>query len=147
MAQVGSPRHFSGNEMSDEKEDLALKLDAERRREIDTVRDRMTEFLTSQIEIQHKIDTVTTLQNALKERFEEGVSKRLTGLDQKFDKFMMEWGQKKTEDEHRDKRIEIAEKLADSATRKFDNLNKGISWVVLAGLLVVLVKYLISGTP
>jgi len=133
--------------MSDEKEDLALKLDAERRREIDTVRDRMTEFLTSQIEIQHKIDTVTTLQNALKERFEEGVSKRLTGLDQKFDKFMMEWGQKKTEDEHRDKRIEIAEKLADSATRKFDNLNKGISWVVLAGLLVVLVKYLISGTP
>ncbi len=89
--------------MSDEGKDLiAIKLDAERRREIDGVKERMEEFLRQQINVENELKLVVKGQDGLKERFEMGVAKTLKELDHKFDGFMMEWGKKQSEDSHRD---------------------------------------------
>lgn len=97
---------------------LILALNEARQKEIESVRSRMEDFLKGQLDLQHKMDIVSEGQKALKERFEEGVSKRLTGLDGKMDRFLMEWGSKQKEDELRDKRLADVDKKSDAADTK-----------------------------
>ena len=120
---------------------LILSLDEARRKDIDAARNRMEEFLKGQLDLQHKMDIISTNQNALKERFEEGVSKRLTNLDAKFDKLLIEWGEKKKDDELRDERILDIKKISDAATINAEKAieaatfyGKWILVTVLAGL-------------
>ena len=88
---------------------IAVKLDTERRREIDDVRKRFETFYIEetkfQAEMKSSMAVVTEQQKGLKERFEEGVSKRLAGLDGKFDRFLVEWGKKQEQDKMRDQTI------------------------------------------
>ena len=99
-------------------QNLILSLDEARRKDIDAARVRMEEFLKGQLDLQHKMEIIASNQNALKERFEEGVSKRLTNLDAKMDKFLIEWGQKKKEDEMRDERLADVKATAADADKK-----------------------------
>lgn len=134
--------------MADESHDiLAVKLDADRRREIDALKERMENFLRSQMEMNNELKLVLKGQDSLKERFEEGVAKRLTGLDNKFDKFMIEWGKKLEQDKVRDERIaenkvaavaaaEKAEKKADSALNLFNKLALYSMGSVSVGLIL-----------
>lgn len=134
--------------MSQEPSDLiAVKLDAERRREIDDVKKRMEEFLREQINVTNELKLVVKGQDGLKERFEMGVAKTLKDLDHKFDQFMIEWGKKQAEDTHRDQRIEKAEKSTEKAHEKYDGINKGLLWVTVVGAILFLMKLLITWTP
>ncbi len=134
--------------MSDEGKDLiAIKLDAERRREIDGVKERMEEFLRQQINVENELKLVVKGQDGLKERFEMGVAKTLKELDHKFDGFMMEWGKKQSEDSHRDTRLDKVEKLTERAHEKYDGINKGILWVTVVGVVLFLMKLLITWKP
>lgn len=133
--------------MSDEKNDitqaqqLILALNEARQKEIESVRSRMEDFLKGQLDLQHKMEIVAEGQKALKERFEEGVSKRLTGLDAKMDKFLIEWGSKQKEDQLRDERLSDVKKKAEDAEKKSNDAidsaafyGKWILISVLAGL-------------
>lgn len=96
---------------------LILSLNEARQKEIEAVRNRMEDFLKGQIELSHRMELVANKQDALKERFEEGVSKRLTNLDAKFDRLLIEWGEKKKDDQLRDERINDI-KTANGSTMK-----------------------------
>lgn len=133
--------------INQQNQDLILKLDAARAGEIATVRATMETFLRGQIELEHKMEIVAANQNGLKERFEEGVSKRLTNLDKKFDAFMIEWGTKKSEDVQRDKEITTATESAKTAHKRADLILNGFAVAVfgsmiLAGLIWSLSKLL-----
>lgn len=95
--------------MSEEQKEplvqTVFKLDSDRRREIDGIRERMEDFLKSQIEVRHAMEMVVRGQDTLKERFETGTARTLKELKDSFDQFRVEWGQKKAEDEQRDKAI------------------------------------------
>jgi hypothetical protein len=132
---------------SDSDSLIAIKLDAERRREIDDVKKRMEEFLREQINVTNELKLVVKGQDGLKERFEMGVAKTLKELDHKFDSFMMEWGKKQAEDQHRDKRIDIVEKSAENAHSKYDGINKGLLWVTVVGVILMLMKFLTTWKP
>lgn len=131
----------------DQNQDLILKLDAEHRRDIDTVRTSMEKFLRGQLELEHKMEIVAKGQDQLKERFEIGTARTLKELKDSFDEFRVEWGQKKAEDIHRDERITGAEQSASKANEKYDGINKGLLWVVLAGTLLFLMKLLMTWKP
>lgn len=122
---------------------IAIKLDAERRREIDDVKKRMEEFLREQINVTNELKLVVKGQDGLKERFEMGVSKTLRELDHKFDQFMLEWGKKQAEDENRDKQIVAAQQSAKDANTKAEGAmgqaNKivmGFAYTILGSLSV-----------
>jgi hypothetical protein len=122
--------------ISTQNQDLILKLDAARATEIATVRATMETFLRGQIELEHKMEIVAANQNGLKERFEEGVSKRLTNLDKKFDAFMIEWGTKKSEDTQRDKEIVTAKESAKGAHKRADLILNSFAIAVCGGVLL-----------
>ena len=94
---------------------IAVKLDVERRREIDEIRKRMEYFLENQIEIKHAMELVTKGQDTLKERFEIGTANTLKELKAKFDQFLSEWGEARAENKHRDEKIAEAKKVGDEA--------------------------------
>jgi len=123
---------------------IAVRLDSERRREIDEVKKRMEEFLREQINVTNELKLVVKGQDGLKERFEMGVSKTLKELDHKFDSFMVEWGTKKAEDLNRDKRLDVVEKSSEKANDKYDGINKGLLWATVVGAIAILMKTLIA---
>jgi len=135
--------------MSDETQSelIAIKLDSERRREIDEVKKRMEEFLREQINVTNELKLVVKGQDGLKERFEMGVAKTLKELDHKFDTFMIEWGKKQAEDDHRDVRLNNVEESDKRAHEKYDGINKGILWVAVFGGIGFLAKLLITWKP
>lgn len=125
--------------MTEEKQsipDYVVRLDAERRREIDVVKVKMEEFLKSQIEMKHSVDMVSEGQKQLKERFESGTANTLKELKASFDAFRVEWGEKKSEDKSRDKAIETAQKTADDAR---DDFRKYLLWPVISICLTIIV--------
>ena len=115
--------------------DLVLKLDGQRRQEIDSVKDRMDEFLRGQIEITHKVDMIGKGQEVLKERFEIGTARTLKELKDSFDQFRIEWGKKLSDDENRDKVIKTVEIKVDKVEDRF---NKYILWPVITFCIMVL---------
>ncbi len=125
-------------------QDIFLNLDAERRREIESVRDRMEDFLKGQIELKHEMEIVSRGQESLKERFEVGTARTLKELKDSFDAFRVEWGEKKSEDKNRDISIKTAGDSAKLANDKFDDFNKKVSWVVFVALLMILLKFLFT---
>ncbi len=134
--------------MTEESSDLiAIKLDSERRREIDEVKKRMEDFLRQQIAVENELKLVVKGQDGLKERFEMGVAKTLKELDHKFDGFMMEWGKKLSEDQHRDQKIEFISKSTEKAHEKYDAINKGILWVSVVGAALFIMKLVITWKP
>ncbi len=135
--------------MASENELLAVQLDEARRKEIDMLKTRMEAFHLCQMEITNELKLVLKGQDGLKERFEEGVSKRVASLDKKFDAFLIEWGKKIREDELRDERIkenkeaaiiaaDKAEKKADTALNFFNKLALGFMGSIGTGLILAL---------
>ena len=130
---------------------IAVKLDAERRREIDDVRRNFEEHWREQVQFQadmkNKMDIVSEQQKGLKERFEEGVSKRLVRVDDKIDKIIFELGQKKKDDEHRDEKIaenktdirEVDSK-ADGNTRLWNRVTISIAGGLSLALILWAIK-------
>lgn len=123
-----------------DKADIAVKLDAERRREIDDVRKNFEAFYREEIQFQAEMKAdmavVKEQQKGLKERFEEGVSKRLAGLDHKFDQFLIEWGKKQEQDKTRDNAINSVDKKADNANKNFIFLIRASILSAFGSLLV-----------
>lgn len=125
--------------------DFVLKLDADRRREIDDVKNRMEEFLRAQIDVTNELKIVAKGQESLKERFEQGVSKTLFNLDKKFDAFMVEWGTKKAEDLARDKAIHDAHV---GVKENRDDMRKYMLWptiMVCVSIFGGVLAYLFKG--
>ncbi len=116
---------------------IAIQLDAARRREIDAVRDRMSEFLKGQLEIEHELKMVAKNQDNLKERFEMGVSKTVRNIDEKLDKFMIQWGRKQKEDEIRD------DKIKDNKTT-LDLIVRSLIYSVGSGLIFAFIMWSVS---
>lgn len=123
------------------KDLIAVKLDSERRHEIDGIRLKMEEFLRAQIEFKYSIDMVTKGQDLLKERFEKGVSDRLTKLDIKFDDFRVEWGTKKAEDIARDKAILDIDRRSQSTDEKFNKYLLFPAITVCVSILIAVLAY------
>lgn len=136
---------MSDSEQEKKTQDLVLALNDSRQKEIETIRGRMDDFLRGQLELKHEMEVVANKQDALKERFEEGVSKRLTSLDQKFDKFMMEWGSKQKEDQLRDERIADSKTLAENSIKQSDLANVNAIFYGRAILISVLSGLLLAG--
>jgi hypothetical protein len=136
------------SEEKDKSQELALALNDARQKEIDMIRGRLEDFLRSQSlansDLKHEMEIVAKGQDSLKERFEMGVSKTLSNLDKKFDAFMVEWGQKKVEDNQRDKNIEAVDKKAEKAIGKFDKIIMGIVGVVFSAIILAIMSYLMS---
>lgn len=125
--------------------DYVLKLDADRRREIDEVKVRMENFLRSQINVENELKLVVQGQNSLKERFELGVSKTLFNLDKKFDTFMLQQGKREAEDSARDKAIHAATKLAEDTAK---DMKKYMLWptiMVCVSIFLAVLGYIIKG--
>jgi hypothetical protein len=108
--------------------DFVVRLDTENRRQIDVIKTRMEDFLKNQIELKHSVDIVSDKQDVLKERFEIGTAGTLRNLNEKFDAFRVEWGEKKAEDKNRDKAIQVAQSTADEAK---DNFRKYLLWPII----------------
>lgn len=125
-------------------QDLIIKLDQEHRQDISSIRMTMENFLRGQLDLEHKMQLVSENQKSLKERFEEGVSKRLTSLDQKFDKFIMEWGKKQAEDTYRDERIKDAKSIATKAYELSLLFMKTLGVSVVGSMLVVAIIWAIK---
>ena len=126
--------------MSDESSsvpDYVVRLDAERRREIDSVKTRMEDFLKSQIELKVSVDNVSAKQDVLKERFEVGTARTLRDLDDKFDTFLVEWGEKKSEDKARDLRIESASTRAETAEKKAEGVSENFKKYLLLPVVTI----------
>lgn len=122
---------------------VAIKLDAERRREIDSVKERMENFLRQQINVENELKLVVKGQDGLKERFEMGVAKTLKELDGKFDAFMIAWGTKQAEDIQRDKTIRDT---SDTAKAAHSRIDKFLSWPFVAvciSLLLMAIGFLL----
>jgi len=133
-------------EMPDsDKELLAVQLDADRRREINAVKQNFEEFYRQEIQFQAEMKSdmsvVKEQQKGLKERFEEGVSKRLAGLDGKFDKFLIEWGKKQEQDKMRDERIEIVDDKIIDNTNNLNWLIRSLIISVCSGVLLAIIIY------
>lgn len=110
---------------------IAIKLDSERRREIDEIRKRMEDFLRAQIDVSNELKLVVKGQDQLKERFEVGTARTLKELEAKFDRFISEWGEVRAENKHRDTKINDAMELADKADKKGSSaIEKGNSIVM-----------------
>jgi len=124
---------------------LAVRLDAERRREIDDVRKRFETFYIEetkfQAEMKNSMSIVSEQQKGLKERFEEGVSRRLTGLDNKFDKFLVEWGRKQEQDKMRDERTSENKKEIKETKSSLNWLTRSLIISVCGGVLVSIILY------
>ena len=126
-----------GKKITDMSKDdnIAIKLDSDRRREIENVKRDFEEFYRQEIQFQAEMKSdmavVKEQQKGLKERFEEGVSKRLAMLDGKFDKFLIEFGQKQEQDKSRDTQIK--------ETR--DNLN----WLIRSLIISVAGGLILAG--
>jgi len=133
--------------MEQEKKDdhLAVQLDLERRREIDDVRNKFEIFWIEstkfQAEMKSDMATVKEQQKGLKERFEEGVSKRLAGLDGKFDKFLIEWGKKLEQDKMRDEKIQDVDKKAEKVDGNVNWLIRSLIISVCSGVLLAAILY------
>lgn len=127
--------------------DFVLKLDSDRRREIDEVKTRMEGFLREQINVTNELKIVSEGQKNLKERFEMGVAKTLTGLDKKFDNFMIEWGKKQAEDTARDKAIAANEKIGKDNS---EDMRKYMLWPTISlclSLILLAVAWLVKKGP
>ena len=92
-----------------------LRLDAERRREIDEIRERVEKCMQEDLKLEHKADLMLTEQRLLKERVEHGISKTVSSMNKSLQDFMIEWGRKKEQDELRDQRIA--------------NVESGLQWI------------------
>ena len=129
----------------DKKDVIAIQLDADRRREINDVRQKFEAYWIEntkfQAEMKSDMATVKEQQKGLKERFEEGVSKRLAGLDMKFDKFLIEWGRKQEQDKGRDKAIGDVDKKADDNRDSLNWLVRSLIISVCSGLFLWAIMY------
>lgn len=123
--------------ISQQNQDLILKLDQARGIEVAAIRKDMETFLRGQLEIEHKIEIVATNQNGMKERMEQGISKTLFNLDKKVDQLLMEAGTKKAEDSARDKEIIAAKESALKAHDRSDFLVKGFAIAIFGGIGMV----------
>lgn len=123
-------------DISDKNQDLILRLDAARGKEVEGIRASMETFLRGQLEIEHKMEIVSTNQNALKERIEQGMSKTLFNLDKKFDALLIEWGAKKAEDVQRDKEIKTSTEASTAAHKRIDGILQGFGVATIAGIVL-----------
>lgn len=127
-----------------ELDPIAIRLDAERKREIDEVKQNFEIFYREEIKFQadmkNKMDLVTEGQRNLRERFEQGTAKTLAELKRSFDEFRVEWGSKKKEDEIRDQKLVEVKDLAHSAHSKHDWIIRGIIFVVFTAIIIALIK-------
>lgn len=123
---------------------LIFNLDSERRREIDSIKVRMEEFLRTQIDVSNELKLVVKGQDSLRERFEVGTAGTLRELKISFDEFRVEWGRKMSEDTHRDKRIESVELVANKADGKFDKVVIGIFVTVFCSVLISVMVFLVK---
>ena len=132
-------------EQSTSVPDYVVRLDAERRREIDSVKTRMEDFLKSQIELKVSVDTVSAKQDVLKERFEVGTASTLRDLNKNFDAFRVEWGEKKSEDKARDLRIDQATHKADQAEKRADGVSENFKKFVLLPMVTLCSSLFLAG--
>lgn len=130
---------------------IAIKLDAERRREIDEIRKRMEHFLENQIEIKHAMELVTKGQDTLKERFEIGTARTLKELEGKFDKFLSEWGEQRSDNKRRDEKIAEANTTAgeakttsEKAKEKAENIIMGFAYTLFGSAALVALIWALS---
>lgn len=123
-------------QVSQQNQDLILKLDAARASEIGNIRTNMETFLRGQLELEHKMEIVAANQNGMKERMEQGLSKTLFNLDKKFDALLIEWGTKKAEDVQRDKEIKSNGETTKLAHGRIDKILNGFAVAVISGIVL-----------
>lgn len=124
---------------------IAVKLDAERRREIDEVRDRFENFYREEIKFQadmkNSMAIVVEQQKNLKERFESGTATTLRELKTDFQKFLMEWGKKQEQDKSRDQEILSIDKKVDDTRTNLNWLIRSLIISVCSGILLAVILY------
>lgn len=134
--------------MSDDRQadayDIVFKLDTERRQEINDIKTRMESFLGTQTEFRHTLEIVARNQDQLKERFEIGTAKTLRELKDSFDAFRTEWGEKKSEDKHRDKTIEATALLAEKAMERSTSIIMGFAYSIFGSIALALIIWAVS---
>lgn len=127
--------------------DYVLKLDSDRRREIDAVNNRMDKFTEVQTELKHLVEMIGSKQDQLKERFETGTATTLRELKKDFSDFRVEWGEKKAQDKARDTAIEL---VTNETKANKDDMRKYMLWPTISlclSLLLLAVTFLLKKGP
>jgi len=124
---------------------VAVKLDAERRREIHDIRERFEntwrELSIFQTEMKHSVQLISQKQDSLKERFEAGTAVTLKELRKDFSQFLTEWGKKQEQDKMRDEKIQVVSEKSDQVTNNLNWLVRALIVSVCSGVILAAVIY------
>jgi len=127
---------------------VAVKLDTERRREIDDVRKRFETFYIEetkfQAEMKNRLEIVAQQQIHLKERFESGTATTLRELRKDFSTFLLEWGKKQEQDKTRDKSILAVNEKANDTKNNLNWLIRSLIISVCSGVLFAIIIYAVQ---
>lgn len=136
-------------------EGMVLKLDAERRREIDSVRKDVENLMREDMKLDHKVDLMLHEQRLLKERIEEGISKTVWATSKKVDELLMCVGAFKSDKDRLDERVSFVEssqnEKMNNVTDNFKTIQddfkiiyRSIFGTCFVALIVSVVKYFIK---
>lgn len=125
-------------------EEVVLKLDAERRREIDAVKKDVENLIREDMKLDHKADLMLNEQRLLKERIEEGISKTVWATSKKVDEILMGFGAVKTENERQDLVVKTLQENFKVIQDDFKIIYRSIFITGFVAVIIAVVKYLIK---
>lgn len=128
----------------DVNESIVLKLDAERRREIDAVRKDVENLMREDMKLDHKADLMLNEQRLLKERIEEGISKTVYSTSKKVDDILVAFGSLKTENERQDLVVKNLHDNFKTIQDDFKIIYRSIFITCFVAVVIAVVKYFIK---
>jgi len=129
---------------ADLNEGIVLKLDAERRREIDAVRKDVENLMREDMKLDHKADLMLNEQRLLKERIEEGISKTVWATSKKVDDILVAFGAVKTDNERQDLIVKTLQDNFKVIQDDFKIIYRSIFITCFVAVVIGVVKYLIK---
>ena len=148
--------------MSNPEESQAFKLGLENERKIDGIKERFEQFALEQKELnlnlKHEMELVVKGQDQVKERMEMGIGKTVKKIDDSLDRFFIEWGQKKRDDELRDKRIDEVKLMAEKgvasameeakeARKPWERVANGAMLLLVSAFGIAFIVWAVRGFP
>lgn len=122
-------------------EDIILKLDTERRREIDQVRKDVENLMREDMKLDHKADLMLNEQRLLKERIEEGISKTVWATSKKVDDILIAFGELKKEKESQDLIVKNVQDNFKTIQDDFKIIYRSVYLVCFVAIVISVVKY------
>lgn len=125
-------------------EDMVLKLDAERRREIDAVKKDVENLMREDMKLDHKADLMLNEQRLLKERIEEGISKTVWATSKKVDEILVAFGNVQEKNKQQDMTVKNLQDNFKVIQDDFKIIYRSIFVTCFVAVVIAVVKYFIK---